>query len=250
MAETINIQNLVKSFPIEIKKHEGALAKILKIIRGKGRTERRIVLKDISFNVNEREVLGLIGKNGSGKSTLLRVIADIYTKDSGKVRTIGKVVYLNGFNNGLKDRLTMKENIFLMGSILGLSQKKIKARFNEIVEFSGLKENIYDKLYQFSDGMISRLAFSITVHCLKHNTPDIILLDEVFGSGADLEFQEKAINKMEELIKSGATVIISSHNLEIIEKYCNKVIWLDKGEVREIGLAKKIAKRYEENEKQ
>jgi len=247
MSKTIDIENLVKSFPIEVK-HEGALAKILKIIRGKGKTEKRIVLKDISFNVNEKEILGLIGKNGAGKSTLLRVIADIYTKDKGKVKTIGKVVYLNGFNNGLKERLTMKENIFLMGSIMGLSQRKIKTKFEEIVEFSGLKENIYDKLYQFSDGMVSRLAFSITVHCLKQNTPDIILLDEVFGAGADLEFQNKAINKMEELIKSGATVIISSHNLEIIEKYCDRVFWLEKGKIKEIGSAKEITEKYKENE--
>jgi ABC-type polysaccharide/polyol phosphate transport system ATPase subunit len=246
MTKTIEIQNLKKTFPVNIKKNQGALAKLLDIITGKKLISKKIVLENISFDVEEKEIIGLIGKNGAGKSTLLRVIAGIYKKNDGKLKTNGEVTYLNGFNTGLKDRLTMKENIFLMGSILGLSQKQIKNKFEEIVEFSGLGENSYDKIYQFSDGMIARLAFSITIHCLKQNTPDIILLDEIiFGSSADLEFQERAITKMEELIKSGATVIISSHNLELIKKYCSKVIWLDKGKIKKIGEPEPIIKEYE-----
>jgi ABC-type polysaccharide/polyol phosphate transport system ATPase subunit len=132
-------------------------------------------------------------------------------------------------------KLTMWENIYLMGSVMGLSQKDIKEKFNEIVEFSGLREFVDMKVYQFSTGMLTRLNFATVIHCVKHQNPDILLLDEVLSSGGDAKFQEQATKKMEELIKGGAAVVLVSHNEDNILKNCGKVIWLDNGRIIESG---------------
>lgn len=131
-----------------------------------------------------------------------------------------------------------------MGSVMGLSQGDIKKRFNEIVEFSGLRDFVDMKVYQFSTGMLSRLNFSIIIHCVKHQNPDILLLDEVLSAGGDIEFQEKATEKMEELIKGGATVILVSHSLDIINKYCDRAILLDKGKVVSSGIPTDVTNFY------
>ena len=127
---------------------------------------------------------------------------------------------------------------------MGLEQKEIKEKFSEIVEFSGLKEFIDLKVYQFSTGMTARLNFSVTFHCIKHKNPDILLIDEVFSSSADIDFEKKAQLKMEELIRGGATVILASHNLDIIEKYCQRVFWIDKGKIVAEGPAKEIVFKF------
>jgi ABC-type polysaccharide/polyol phosphate transport system ATPase subunit len=191
------------------------------------------------------QVLGVIGKNGTGKSTLLRLIAGVYLPNGGEVKTDGKVVYLTGLHQGSSPKLTMAENIYLMGSVMGLSQKEIKNRFAEIVEFSGLEKFVDMKIYQFSTGMISRLNFSIIMHCVKHQSPDILLLDEVLSIGGDIDFKEKATKKMEELIKGGATVVLVSHDLETIKKYCDRVICLESGVITKEGLPIEIVSEYE-----
>lgn len=205
------------------------------------------VLKNISFGAKAGENIGIIGKNGSGKSTLLRAIAGIYSVDSGNIKTKGKIVYLDGLAPGLKEKLTMRENIYLIGSLLGLGQKDIRSKFNAIIEFSGIKEFVDTKVFQFSSGMVSRLAFSTTIHFVKHHNPDIILLDEVFGAGGDIDFKEKAVRKMEELIKGGTTVLLVSHNLSLIKKYCHRAIWIDKGEIIKQGEPQEICDAYATN---
>lgn len=241
----IKAENISKKFRIG-SRNNPALAKIVRLMSKGGEREIQ-VLKDISLSVNAGEVLGIIGRNGSGKSTLLRIIAGIYTPDEGKVENNGKVFYLSGFDSGLMPRLTMRENIFLVCSILGLSQKDIEKRFNEIVEFAGLKEFVDTEVDKFSSGMTSRLNFSITIHCIQHHSPDILLLDEVIGAGGDIDFNEKAGKKMEELIKSGAAVILVSHNLGAIEKYCNRVLLLEKGKIKREGAPIEIIKEYAKN---
>ena len=141
----------------------------------------------------------------------------------------------------------MRENIYLMGSVMGLSQEEIRNRFDQIVEFSGLRDHVDIKIYQFSTGMISRLNFSIVMHCLEYKKPDILLLDEVLSAGGDIDFQEKATKKMEELIKGGAAVILVSHSLSTINDYCDNVIWLEKGNIKEIGKPKNIIKNYKKS---
>ena len=159
-------------------------------------------------------------------------------------KTNGTFVYLTSLGLGLERKLTMRENIYLAGSIMGLEQKEIKQKFNQIVDFSGLSDFVDFKVYQFSTGMVSRLNFSITFFCIKHKNPEILLIDEVFGSGGDADFEEKASKKMEELIKGGATVVIASHDLQIIEKYCNKVLWLENGKALSYGESVETIKKY------
>jgi ABC-type polysaccharide/polyol phosphate transport system ATPase subunit len=222
----IEVKNLSKRFHVSFKKNEGALYRILDFLCGNREKKEIEIFEDISFDVYSGEILGVIGRNGAGKSTLLRLIAEVYKPDFGEIRNNGKVVYLTGMSQGSSPKLTMRENIYLMGSIMGLSQRDIKKRFNDIVDFSGLKDFVDMKVYQFSTGMISRLNFSIMIHCINHQNPDILLLDEVLSAGGDIDFQEKATKKMEELIRGGSAVILVSHNLDTIKKYCKKVLWI------------------------
>lgn len=247
--ERIILKNISKKFKIGHNKNRSALSKIISLVSGVEQKKEFWALKNISFTVKEGETLGVIGVNSSGKSTLLRTIAGIYKKDKGKVKTEGRAVYLAAYGQWLNPRLTMKDNVFLMGSILGLSQKDIKKRFKDIVEFSGLKDYTNTKIHQFSSGMITRLNFSVRVHCLSHQNPDIILLDEVIGSSGDINFHIKAMKKIEELIKGGASIVLVSHNMSIIRKYCKKVLWIDKGSIVKGGKADNIIKAYEKEGK-
>ena len=141
----------------------------------------------------------------------------------------------------------MRNNIYLIGSIMGLSRKEVKKRFQEIVSFAELEDFVDTKVYQFSYGMLNRLCFSTTIHFLKHKNPDILLLDEVFGSGGDLSFQNKAIAKIEEFIKGGAAVILVSHNLHLIKKYCSRVILLENGKIKKEGYPNETIDEYIQN---
>lgn len=202
------------------------------------------VLKKINFDIYDNEIVGIIGRNGSGKSTLLKIIAELYSKDSGIIKVNGKSLYINGFSQATNPELTVKENIFLNATIFGLTDKQIKSRLQEIIDFSGLKDFLEVKVQKLSSGMIARLNFSIAFHCIKHRKPEILLLDEVFSSGGDLEFQKKSIEKMEELIKEGATVLLVSHSEELIKKYCKRVIWLEKGKIKMDSNPQKVFPEY------
>jgi len=231
----VEVENLSKKFNIDCRREESALAKLIKFLSGKKEKRQRLALKNISFEVAAGQVVGLVGRNGAGKSTLLKIIAGIYQPDSGKVETKGDFIYLTSLGLGLAPKLTMRENIYLTGAIMGLEQNEIKQRFGQIVSFSGLGNFVDQKIYQFSTGMIARLSFSATFYCIKHKNPDILLIDEVFGSGADIEFEKKASEKMEELIRGGAAVIIASHDMDVIRKYCDKVLFLENGRISGAG---------------
>lgn len=240
--ERITLDKISKQFTVGAKK-KSALDSAIGLFNRQ--TKRRFwALKNISFSANAGENIGIIGRNGSGKSTLLRAIAGIYTVDSGNIKTQGKIAYLDAWAPGLKKKLTMRENIYLMGSLLGLSQKDIKKEFNAIIEFSGVGEFVDTKVFQFSSGMVTRFAFSATIHFVKHHNPDIILLDEAFGAGGDIDFQKKAIQKMEELIKGGATVLLASHDSGLIKKYCHRAIWIDKGEIIKQADPEEVCEAY------
>lgn len=241
MARVI-VEGLSKKFKIGFKKHQGALSIFISLFSGKEPTRILWALKDVSFNADEGEIIGIIGENGSGKSTLLRTIADIYDMDSGEIKTNGKIVPLINLQAGLKDRLTMEDNIFICCSFFGLTQKEARNRFDAIVQFSELENFVNTKIYQFSEGMKQRLSFSIAINC----DPDILLLDEVFEAG-DEEFKSKSADRIKELVKSGATVLLVSHELWMVEKYCNKVIWLDSGRLIKSGNAQEILKEYRQD---
>lgn len=243
----IHIEGLWKTFDMGFKKKEGILSRIFSLVSGKENKKQVQVLKDISFEAQAGENIGVIGKNGSGKSTLLRIIAGIYVPNGGVITTHGKIIYVNGFGYSLKPKLTMRENIFLMGLVMGLGQKDIERKFNEIVSFSGLEDFVNTKVYQFSSGMLIRLNFSVGIHCVAHQNPDILLLDEIIETGGDIDFNKKALQKMERLINGGATVVMASHNLDIIKKYCGFVLLIHNGCIIKSGKPEELIDFYKEN---
>lgn len=243
--ERIWLDKISKQFTL-YGKDKTALSHTISLL-DKQAKKRFWALKNISFSANAGENIGIVGRNRSGKSTLLRIIAGIYTADSGQMKTSGKIVFLDGLAPGLKKRLTMRENIYLMGSLLGLGQKDIKNKFDTIVEFSGIKVFVDTKVFRFSSGMISRLGFAATIHFVEHHHPDIILLDEVFGAGGDRDFQKKAIQKMEEMIKGGATILLASHSLGLIKKYCQRALWIEKGEIIKQAGPEEVCDAYAES---
>ncbi|MDP2925799.1 MAG: ABC transporter ATP-binding protein [Nanoarchaeota archaeon] len=238
----ISVENISKKFKIGFKKHQSALARLLSIFSGKEPQKAIWALNDVSLNAYAGEVLGIIGDNGSGKSTLLRAIAGIYKTEKGTIKTNGKIIPIVNLNIGMQDRLTMRDNVYLVGSLFELTNKEIKQRFDSIVEFSELQNFIETKLYQFSNGMLQRLAFSIAIYC----NPDILLLDEVFEVG-DEEFKYKSSEKIKELVKKGGTVIFVSHDLDMIKKHCHRIIWMDKGLIKKQGNINNILKEYLKN---
>lgn len=238
----ISIENLDKIFNIGFKKHQSILARFISLISGKEPKRKLHALKNINLKIKKGELIGLIGNNGSGKSTLLRCISGIYINYSGNIRTNGKIISIINLGNALQSRLSMKDNIYLCGSLFGLGIPEISKKYNSIINFAELEKYENTKIYQFSNGMLQRLAFSVAIHC----NPDILLLDEVFEVG-DQSFRKKSAKKIQELVKYGATVILVSHEIDLIEKYCDNIIWMEKGEVKKIGKVREIIKNYKLN---
>lgn len=196
-------------------------------------------LKNINLEIKKGESIGIIGKNGAGKTTLLRIVAGIYKPTSGKIYTNGKIMPIIELGAGFDMELTGKENIFLNGIILGMTRKEVEEKYDEIVDFSGLKDFINSPLRTYSSGMVLRLGFSIATSI----NPDIILLDEVFAVG-DEEFKKKCVKKIKEFKENGATFLFVSHNMNLIKDLCEKAILLDKGEIKFIGNVVNITNKY------
>lgn len=227
--ERIIVKNLSKKFKIGFKKNQSVLMRFLLVFSGRENKKIIWVNKDISFSVEQGKIVGLVGPNGSGKSTLLRIIAGIYRPDRGKVITNGKIISLINLYSGFKNRLTMKENIYIYAALFGLSKKEIDDKLDSIINFSELSEYVDTKVYQFSTGMLQKLAFSVAIYC----NPDILLLDEVFEIG-DEEFKIKNTNKIKELVKRNVSVILVSHDIQLINKYCDEIIHIDNGKITKI----------------
>ncbi len=197
-------------------------------------------LKDVSFGVQQGDVLGIIGPNGAGKSTILKLLSGILKPNKGSFSINGRLAALIEVGAGFHNELTGRENIYLNGTILGMNRKEIDSKFDSIVEFSGLEEFIDTPVKRYSSGMYSRLGFSVAVHM----DPDILLVDEVLAVG-DMAFQAKSAQKMRELLNSGATIVLISHNLPLIQNLCKRVILLNKGEIHKEGTAEEIIPHYQ-----
>lgn len=199
-------------------------------------------LKGVSFEVEEGEIFGIIGKNGSGKSTMLRAIAGIFSPDKGKIDLHGNAVSLLSIGVGFNRKLTGKENIYLSGMLLGFTEEQIKEKEKEIIDFADIGDFINKPVKTYSSGMYSKLAFAITAIL----ETDIMLIDEVLSVG-DVRFQEKSYNKMKELISdTHRTVLIVSHSLNTIQQLCDKVLWLNDGVVMDIGTPEEVIPKYQE----
>jgi len=196
-------------------------------------------LKDIDFRINKGDVVGIIGANGAGKSTLLKVVSGVYKPTTGTVEVNGKISPMIELGAGFDGELTARENIYLNGAILGYSKEFLEQKFDEIVEFSELKDFLDVPVKNFSSGMVSKLAFSISTIV----DPEVLIVDEILSVG-DIKFQEKSKNKMMSMIEGGTTVLYVSHSIDSIKELCSKVIWLDHGKIVKMGDTKEICDEY------
>ena len=233
-AENITMRNLMTYDRIQsIKEY------VVQLIRGKIKYEEFFALKNVSFDIQKGEVVGIIGHNGAGKSTLLKIISGILKPSSGKVEVYGNIVPMLELGSGFDTDLTGRENIFLNGAILGYSEEFLKAKYDEIVEFSELGKFIDIPLRNYSSGMMMRLAFSVATVV----NPDILIVDEILAVG-DADFQQKSKARMLELMSGGTTVLFVSHNIEQIREICDRVIWLEHGQIKMIGKTNEVCDRY------
>ncbi|MBQ8883826.1 MAG: ABC transporter ATP-binding protein [Oscillospiraceae bacterium] len=211
----------------------------VKLVKKELMFQEFIALQDVDLKIKKGEAWAIIGTNGSGKSTLLKVISRILKPYKGTVKVNGTIASLIELGAGIDPRLTARENIYLNGCILGHSRKFIEERFDKIVEFSELEEFLDSPVKNFSSGMKSRLGFSVATMI----EPDILIVDEVLSVG-DVLFRKKCMNKMNEMLKNGTTLLFVSHNMDQVKKLCNKGIWLNKGKVVMQGDIDEVADEY------
>lgn len=233
----IDVRNITKKFRIYFDK--GAQLKERLIFRKRNRYEEREVLKGISFKVCRGEAVGLIGHNGCGKSTTLKLLTKIMYPDSGEIIMQGRISSLIELGAGFHPDMSGRENIYTNASIFGLTKKEVDARFDDIVEFSELSEFIDNPVRTYSSGMYMRLAFSVAINV----DADILLIDEILAVG-DTNFQTKCFNRLRELKASGMTIIIVTHDLSTIEKFCDKAIWLNNGSIVCEGRSDEVVDAY------
>lgn len=196
-------------------------------------------LSDVSFKVETGDVLGIVGENGAGKSTLLKVVSGVLQPTNGAVTVNGVIAPMLELGAGFDSELTARENIFLNGSILGYDKKFLESKYDEIVEFSELKDFMEVPIRNFSSGMLARLAFSISTLV----EPEILIVDEILSVG-DLAFQKKSYDKMKTMITGGTTVLFVSHSVDTIKEICNKALWLDKGKTIMFGEVNEVCDSY------
>lgn len=206
----------------------------------KGSSEYVWALKDINFNVERGEVLGIIGRNGAGKSTLLKILSKVTAPTTGCVKLKGRIASLLEVGTGFHPDLSGRDNIFLNGAILGMTKKEIKKKFDNIVDFAGVERYIDTPVKRYSSGMYVRLAFAVAAHL----EPDVLIIDEVLAVG-DAEFQKKCLGKMKDVsVQEGRTVLFVSHNMTAIKSLCKSVVYLNNGMVKEKGETLSVINSY------
>ena len=243
----IRLKNVTLSYPIYTAENSSLRATLGSQIGGKiGRSQKgtRVVtaLSDVSIEINSGDRVGIIGHNGAGKSTLLKVLAQIFYPQIGQVEIKGEVSCLVDITLGMNAELSGLENIRLRGIVLGLTNRQIKDLTPSIVEFSELGDFIHMPIRTYSSGMYMRLAFAITTAVY----PEILVMDEMIGAG-DAAFLDKAVERMEDMIGQTEIMVVATHSNFIIRKFCNKVIWMGKGEVKDYGNVEEIISSFEEH---
>jgi lipopolysaccharide transport system ATP-binding protein len=214
--------------------------KPLEILTGhRLRKEKFWALKDVNFEVMPGEVIGIIGRNGSGKSTLLKILSRIVEPTEGTATLRGRTASLLEVGTGFHPELTGRENVFFNGAILGMSRREIRTKFDNIVAFSEIEQFLDTPVKYYSSGMYVRLAFAVAAHL----DPDILMVDEVLAVG-DAAFQEKCLNKMKEVASHGRTVFFVSHSMSSVKELCTKLIWMDHGQIKEIGDLEAVSEHY------
>jgi ABC-2 type transport system ATP-binding protein len=233
----VSVEDVSKSFRLYHERNQTIKSAIM---RGRRSVHEDFwALRDVSFEVPTGSTFALIGSNGSGKSTLLKCLAKIYTPTSGKISYNGKMAAMLEVGSGFHTELSGRDNIYLNGSILGMSRKEIASKFDEIVDFSGVEQFIDQPVKNYSSGMYVRLGFSIAINV----HPEILVVDEVLAVG-DAEFQEKCFQKFRDYRKAGKTVIVVTHSSAVVSDMCDHAAWLNHGELMTVGPAKQTLKAY------
>lgn len=240
MNKMIEVKNVSIKFNLSSDRISTLKEFVIKLVTKKIKFNEFWALQNVSFEIEQGDVLGIIGKNGAGKSTLLKVISGIMKPTKGKTIVKGNIVPMLELGSGFDFELSGRENIYLNGAILGYSEEFLNKKYNEIVEFSELGDFINVPLRNYSSGMVMRLAFSIATVV----NPEVLIVDEILAVG-DAQFQEKSKNKMLEMMSGGTTVLFVSHTLSQIREMCNKVLWLEHGQVVAFGNTKEICDKYE-----
>jgi lipopolysaccharide transport system ATP-binding protein len=233
----VHVDHVSKSFRMYHERNQTIKAAVMR-----GRTsvhEDFWALKDVTFDVPAGSTFGLIGSNGSGKSTLLKCLANIYYPNKGAITHNGKLAAMLEVGSGFHTELSGRDNIFLNGSILGMTKKEITRKFDEIVDFSGVEQFIDQPVKNYSSGMYVRLGFAIAINV----DPDILVVDEVLAVG-DADFQAKCFAKFRDFKAAGKTVILVSHSMDTVQSMCDHAAWLNKGDLVKVGEAKETIDAY------
>lgn len=241
----IRVSNVSKTFKLPHEKQSSIKGLFVNMFKGKRTYEKQQVLNDISFDIKKGEFFGIVGRNGSGKSTLLKLLAGIYTPDKGHIQVNGKLTPFIELGVGFNPELTGRENVFLNGALLGFNRKEMESMYAEIVEFAELEKFMDQKLKNYSSGMQVRLAFSIAIRAKS----DILILDEVLAVG-DEAFQQKCISVFERYKANKQTVVLVTHDMGVVERFCNKAIMLKDGAIVKSGNPSTVARLYSETNKE
>jgi ABC-2 type transport system ATP-binding protein len=235
----IKVENISKTFRLPHEKNNSIKGAVLNFYKKKKSYEKQQVLQDISFEIKKGEFFGIVGRNGSGKSTLLKLLAGIYDPGKGTINVNGKLIPFIELGVGFNPELTGRENVFLNGALLGFSRKEVQSMYKDVVDFAELHRFMDQKLKNYSSGMQVRLAFSIAIRAKG----DILLLDEVLAVG-DEAFQQKCYDYFDKLKAEKVTVILVTHDMSVVERYCNRALMVNLGQVTLEGSPNKIAAAY------
>lgn len=239
MDTAIKVDGVSMLFNLSSEKIDSIKEYFIKIARRELHYQEFWALKNISFELGKGESLGIIGLNGSGKSTLLKIISGILKPTKGSVETVGSIAPLIELGAGFDANLSARENIYLNGAILGYNREYMEERFDDIISFAELQDFVDTAIKNYSSGMVARLGFAIATM----NIPDILIIDEILAVG-DYKFQEKSFQRMQEMIRSGATVVFVSHSIEQVKQICGQALWLEHGEMKAFGAAEEICAAY------
>ena len=239
MSVMIDVNDVSMLFNLSKERVDNIKEYLIRVAKRQLQFDEFWALKNVSFQIEKGDSLGVIGLNGSGKSTLLKVVSGILKPTSGTVITNGNVAPLIELGAGFDADLSARENIFLNGAILGYTHEYMEKRFDDIIRFAELEQFVDVPVKNFSSGMTARLGFAIATM----NVPDILIIDEVLAVG-DFKFQEKSFARMKSIIDSGATVLFVSHSIQQVQQMCNKALWLEHGHVRTFGDAQEVCAAY------
>lgn len=239
MSTVVKVDDVSMMFNLSSEKIDSIKEYFVKAIRHELHYQEFWALKNVSFELEKGDSIGIIGLNGSGKSTLLKVVSGILKPTKGKVETTGYIAPLIELGAGFDVDLSARENIYLNGAILGYDRAYMNERFDEIIEFAELQDFVDTAVKNFSSGMVARLGFAIATM----NIPDILIIDEILAVG-DYKFQEKSFSRMKKMIDSGATVVFVSHSIEQVKEICKKALWLEHGNVKMLGDAQTVCDCY------